>query len=54
MASSKKEQIEAYFEQGQFLGVSVERCKKYLAESHGDPALALTTLLMKESAKTIY
>jgi hypothetical protein len=52
MASSRKEQIEAYFEQGQFLGVSIERCKKYLDESQGDPALALTALLMKESSKS--
>jgi hypothetical protein len=51
MAASKKEQIEGFFEQGEFLGVSVERCKKYLDEAQGDPALALTALLMKESAK---
>jgi hypothetical protein len=50
MATDRKEQLMAYFEQGQFLGVSVERLKQYLAESQNDPALALTTLLMKESS----
>ena len=34
MASSKIEQIEAYFAQGEYLGVPVERCKHASCKSH--------------------
>ena len=51
MSLDKSAQIQEYFKHGELLGVPQDRCKTYLSEAQGDPALALTTLLIKESER---
>jgi hypothetical protein len=46
--ATMQEQIEIYFQQGQVLGIPLEKLRSYLDQSNGDPALAMTSLLLTE------